>query len=703
MIGALWLSLAVTAANVPESTHFETEVIPVLTKAGCNTGACHGAAAGRGGFHLSLFGADPDADYETIVHALEGRRINLARPEFSLLIRKPTGQLEHGGGTPLDVDGPGINRLLSWIRSGAPRGNTRQLTRFEVHPQRIVCASTPAEVKLQAQASFENGEPIDVIDWTVLTPADPSSVTIDHNHTAHIQGCGQHLVIARFLDRVVPIQILVPYSARQPDDSAFEPANFIDVEIIKTLSDLRLPASPPASDTAWLRRVTIDLIGRLPSPEEIQEFQNDQAAGRRIQVVERLLASEAFADYWAFRFGKLLRMHSLPNETGGLQAYSQWLRHELEVGTGWDVLASQLIMSTGDAHHIGPANFHRMVGDPRAEAELVGTFLAGVQLGCANCHNHPLDRWTQDDYHGLAAVFARVDRGRQVRLQERGEVTNLRTGEPAIPRIPGQEYLEAGGDHRQQVLDWVLDQEHLYFATATTNRLWRAMFGRGLIEPPDDLRVTNPATHPQLLRQLAEDFASHGYQIRHTLKLIALSQTYARSSQALSANAGDDRFYTRAYWRPLEPEVFLDAVVDVTGAPENFGEVSVDRAVAIVDSAASIPALDAIGRCRRANGCAEEAAPAPVLSAQLHLMNGPLLNEKILRPTGRLSQLLAAGKTDAEVISEFYLRAFGRPPDAGELDDWGTRLKSEDVDDRRRRLEDFLWALLNSREFRENH
>jgi hypothetical protein len=344
-----------------------------------------------------------------------------------------------------------------------------------------------------------------------------------------------------------------------------------------------------------------------------------------------------------------------------------------------------------------------MVNDARGQAELVGEFFLGARLGCANCHNHPLDRWTQDDYHGLAAIFARLERGRQVKLAARGEVTNLRTGEPAIPRIPGERDLKSDQQTLSATADWLTSDDNRLFARATVNRLWQAMFGRGLVEPVDDLRETNPPTHPQLLDELARDFARHRYDIRHTLRLIALCTTYSRSGEMLAGNSLDDRFYSRSYRRTLSPEVLADAIADVTGVPNEFkNEPQGTRAVQVVDPLSPAPSLDVLGRCSRAGGCNDRPGGGG-LPAQLHLLNGELLNRKLTDKLGRLQKLLAADAADKTIVTEFYLRGLSREPSRQELESWTERLKSSDPNEHSERCEDFVWSLLNSREFTENH
>jgi hypothetical protein len=698
------LAVAVLAVAPAGPIDFDTDIIPVLTRAGCNAGSCHGAAAGRGGFRLSLLGGDPAADHEIIVHELEGRRVNLARPAESLLLAKPTGRLSHQGGVVLPADGPGAKRLADWIAAGAPRLRSRRLTQLVVSPARVVVEKVGAEVPLKATARFDDAQVADVTAWTIFTAGDPTAVEIDPDTArATVRRRGQHVVTARFLDRVVPLQLTLPLS-NTPVDLAKEPrANFIDDEVLKTLTVLRLPVSPAADDATFLRRVHLDLTGALPDRDEVEAFLADRSADKRAKLVERLLQSDAFVDYWTYRFATLLRIRPLPNENEAALTYHRWLREQVRKGTPLDEVSRALLTATGDSHAHGPANFARLSGDARGQAELVSQVFLGVRMQCANCHNHPLDRWTQDDYHGLAAVFARLERGRVVKVAARGAVTNPRTGEPAVPRIPGVRDLDPNADGRDGFARWLTAPDNPYFAKATVNRLWRALFGRGLVEPADDLRDTNPATHPELLDRLAADFVKHGCDLRHTLRLIALSHTYGRGAITKAANQADDRFYSHAYRRPLEPEVLADAIADVTGVADHYGSEPLGtRAVTLVDPRTPAPSLDILGRCSRQASC-EDAAEGGGLPAKLHQLNGALINRKVAAHDGRLHRLIGVDKSDDEILTEFYLRALGRRPSAAECDFWRQRLAGVGKGERAELLEDIVWSLLNSREFSTNH
>jgi Protein of unknown function (DUF1549)/Protein of unknown function (DUF1553) len=494
----------------------------------------------------------------------------------------------------------------------------------------------------------------------------------------------------------------LPFSDAPVDLSREPRANFIDDEVLKSLGVLRIPVSPRADDATFLRRLRLDLTGRLPTPQEVASFVADTSSDKRAKLIDTLLASEDFAEYWTFKLTSLVRNRPA-GDAAGAKALHTWLRDRVRDRTPFDKIAREVLTGVGDSHAHGPAQFTRLSPDPRAQAELVSQVFLGVRLQCANCHNHPLDRWTQDDYHGLAAVFARLDRGREVKVVARGAVTNPRTGEPAVPRIPGVRFLDATGDGREAFANWLTGPDNPYFAKAIVNRLWRAMFGRGLVEPADDLRDTNPATHPDLLDRLATDFVRHDYDFRHTLRLIARSDTYGRSAETTATNKADDRFYSHAYRRPIEPEVLTDALSDVTGITERYGdEPAGTRAIALVDPGTPSRALDVLGRCSRKDSCESDSAGGG-LPAMLHRLNGELINRKITARDGRLHHMIAAGQSTPTIVAEFYTRALSRAPTDAERRYWQAQSDKVETMDRTAWLEDLVWSLLNSREFTTNH
>lgn len=703
MHALLIMMLAASPDASDPSIDFDTRVIPVLTKAGCNTGACHGAAAGRGGFRLSLYGSDPEFDHRSIAFELEGRRVNLANPDESLLLLKATESINHGGGPRLEFEGSGVKLLHQWIDAGALRASSTSLKKYSVQPRSTVMSGVGETIDLGATAEFSHGEVVNVTKWTVFTPEDPAAVEINsETGTATAIRRGRHIVIARFLDHVVPIEIIVPLSHDMVDLADEPRTNFVDDHILQTLEVLRLPVSPKAGDAAFLRRVTLDLTGRLPTLPEQDEYLSDAKQGKAAKLVDRLLASDEFNEYWTLRFAKLLRIRSQSGDTTAALKYHSWLKRQLDARKPYDQFAREILTASGDSHEVGPASFYRTVAGPREQAEFTSELLMGARLRCANCHNHPLDRWTQDDYHGLAAIFAKVKQGRVIGVTLNGEVTHPRTREAALPRIPGDRFLD-NGDGRTEFADWLTRPENPYFAKAAVNRLWKAMMGRGLVESTDDLRATNPATHPSLLNELADNFVKHRYDLRHTLRTIAFSNAYGRSSRPLTKNRSDDQYYSHAVSTPLDPEVLADAIADVTGVFEEYaGHPSGTRAVSLIDPRIKSETLAILGQCSRETSCESNSESAGGLTRKLHLLNGPLLNRRITAPEGRLAKLIDAGKPADEIVHQFYRLALCRPPSSAEQAFWQEQFQTNSGREKAI-LEDFLWGILTCNEFATNH
>lgn len=680
---------------------FQHDIMPVLTKFGCNSGACHGAAIGRGGFKLSLYGGNSAEDYEAIVRQRSGRRVNLASPTRSLLLAKPIESIAHGGGVRFDSESEAAQLLRRWVAEGARAESKIKLRRLEVRPSRYVFPQIDRDVSLQAIAHYTDGSHRDVTKWVVFQPEDESAVSVSDDK-ATILRKGRHVVVARYLTEVVPIEFVVPVGEAGSRGVPNE-ANWIDGFIVGKLDEMGLPFAGPCSNSQFLRRVRLDLTGRLPSVEEVEAA--SLPGWNRRKYVDQLLDSEEFVDYWTFKLAELLRIRPQVNESEGLEVYLGWLRASVEDDKGYDQIARELLLAAGDSHTDGPANFFRTTKTAKEQTEFVSELFMGSRLRCANCHNHPLDRWTQDDYHGLAAILAKVESGRVIRDKADGKVIHPRTKEFAITKLPGAPRAEQPLD-RADLADWLLDQDNPFFSQAIVNRLWKHMQGRGLVEPVDDFRATNPATHPELLEALAENFASHGYSLRHTLRLIAHSATYAQRSLAADESTQGAMFYAGAGSRSLRPEVLADAMSDVLGMPEKFGDLPLGtRAVELKDPDTPSMTLDVLGRCDRVLSC-ESTGSSGGLSQQLHLLNGPLLNQRLGEPGGRLAQLCAAGMSNEQIVEEFYRRAFCRTPTEQELAFWGGALPDAAVDGAGKvpsELEDFVWSILTCREFVTNH
>ncbi|MFK7734739.1 MAG: DUF1553 domain-containing protein [Pirellulaceae bacterium] len=697
-----------------ERIDFTNDIVPILTKNGCNAGACHGAAIGRGGFKLSLYGGDPRADYESIVRAVYGRRVNLDSPDRSLLLLKPTEYVAHGGGEVFSPDSESAAKLTEWIAEGAANTSTRSLLRVEVLPRKHVAAGVGATTQLRTIAFYPDGSKRDVTRWTVFTADDPAAVEIrsakqtdsqpSTGYEARLLRRGRHIVVARFLNEVVPIELIAPLSD-EPLNLADQPRyNFVDELIYETLTTLGTTPSPLADDTTFLRRVYLDLTGRLPSLDDVSEKlgppKRSSSRLDRADLVDELLSTDEFTEYWTFQLAKLLRIRPIQNDDQGAETYHSWLAEQVRQDRSYQLLARDLLLATGDSHAVGPASFYRTGRGAGEQAEFVSELFMGSRLRCANCHNHPLDRWTQDDYHGLAAIFAKLEQGQIVREKPGGITIHPRTREPAIPKLPGVA-LEEEVD-RRNLSDWLTDEENPYFAKAIVNRLWKQMMGRGLVEPVDDFRSTNPATHPKLLNELARDFVNHGYRIRHTIKVIATSAAYSRSAVPTADNNDDNQFYSHFICRPLPPEVLADAISDVLGAFEQYGDLPLGtRAISLVSPNTPSDTLDVLGRCGREESCEDAAVTSGGLSHKLHLFNGALLNARILANESRLSKMLADDRLPMNMIEEFTEIALSRKLARDEKQFWISQLKKSD--DKTALMSDYVWALLSSDEFTTNH
>ncbi|HIM31612.1 MAG TPA: DUF1553 domain-containing protein [Planctomycetes bacterium] len=705
----LLMFTSIGRAEERELVDFENDLIPVLTKMGCNAGQCHGSAIGRGEFKLSLYGGAPEADYQEIVRKFAGRRVNLSKADESLIVLKPTARVKHGGRMVFDDDDDSAQLLLKWIEQGAKYVKHRQLKRVEVSPEKFTATKVGNTAQLKVVAHYDDGSTRNVTDWTQFAAEDASAVDVNTDSaTAKVMRRGRHIVVARYLSEVIPIEFVVPMTDAVVELSSEPRNNFVDEEVLKSLSDLRLPVSPFAGDETFLRRITLDLTGRLPEykPESQSSGLNREA------IIDQLFASEEFVDFYTLKLAKLLRIQSkgdkntLETKPEAARGFHDWIAEQLRRGVGYDQIARDILTASGDTVQYGPAAFFIAVEDARLQTEFATEVFMGSRMKCANCHNHPLDKWTQDDFHGLAAIFSKLTRSQVIRLNPIGKNNHPNTGDPALMKIPGENFLPADTkDGRDAFADWLTAHGNPYFAKAMVNRLWKSLMGRGLVEPVDDFRSTNPATHPALLNRLAEDFIEHGYDIRRTLKVIAMSSTYARRSNPVIGNEADDRFYSHMVQKPMEPEVLADAISDVLGVASKYGNEQLGtRAVQLPDGAIRSDALDILGRCNRSNSCDGAPSPTGPLAQKLHLFNGELLNSRVGATGGRLDHLIKAEKTPMEIVQELYQVALNRLPNEKEVeflsqlfDDKKLSAQQRDV------LEDFVWSIVTCKEFVTNH
>jgi hypothetical protein len=691
-----------TAQHVHGTLDFSTRVLPVLTKLGCNSGTCHGAAVGQGGFKLSLLGYDPQADYESILRQYEGRRVNLAAPDESLLIRKPTMQTPHGGGLRFAHGSAPHQILRSWIAAGAPFGSERRhIVRIEVSPTDRLLPTPGQTQQLRVTALYSLGAPEDVTGLALYSSNDDAVATVTPAGKVTVHERGLTAVMVRYLGQVAAVRI----------GSRFSPANvsvpvttnFIDRPLFAELSRLGLPPSPLAGDAEFLRRVFLDLTGTLPAPAEVRGFLREPPGPKKRQrVIEELLGRPEFVDLWTLRLADTLLINSKRMGEGPARAYQAWLREQVARNTPFDQVVRTLLTAQGDLVQNGAANFSRVATDPRDVGEFVSRTLLGVRVQCARCHHHPFDHWTQDDYYGLAAFFTQArDDGSRLVVGKGGEVQDPRTGRDVPPRfLDGRGAPAAIGDRRAALAAWLTSPRQRMLATATVNRVWKHLMGRGIIEPVDDVRVTNPPSQPALLQVLADDFVASHYDMRHMIRSIVSSRAYQLSSRTNRVNRRDERFFSHAYVKPLAAQVLADAIAQATGVPEQFPDQPAGtRATQLTDAQVPSYTLDVLGRCRRETSCDTPAQYGGGLPQALDLINGPAVNGKLRG--GVVDRLLSEGRETGTVIEELYLRTLNRFPVARERSYWQKLLTAGS--ERRQGVEDLLWALLNSREFSFNH
>lgn len=702
---ALWLLGASLVVADAAPVDFDTDIVPILTRHGCNAGACHGAAVGRGGFRLSLYGSNPAIDHEQIAFDLEGRRVNSTRPDSSLLFLKATESINHGGGPRFDIDGEASQILLEWIRSGAARSTLRSLESFELRPASVRGATPGSTTQLRAVARFSDGTEQDVTQWTVFTSNDASSVSVDRSGDQAVRlkvhRRGLHSITARYLNRVLPIEVLVPLTDRVHAEPRASVTGFVDRHIQERLRTMGLKQGSRCDDATFLRRASIRLTGRLPDPAAIRSFIGNGADDRRIRLIDQLIDESSFVEYWTFWLSGLLRIRTQPQDHTATRTYHAWLKDQIAADRPFDELVRELVNGAGDTHLEGPPNFFLTTQNARLQTEFVSEALMGVRLRCANCHDHPLDRWKQDDYHGLAAIFAKVRRGRVVSASSTGEVTHPRTGEAAIRQIPGGRRLTEDVDGRREFGEWLTSSENDWFDRAIVNRLWKAVMGKGLVEPVDDLRDTNPASHPELLEELATDFRKHNRNLRHTLRVICSSDTFQLEPTLSRKGKGRTQFYAAFPATSLSAEVLADAISDVTGVSESYGDEQIGvRAVNLFARNLKSDSLDVLGRCTAAESCDDSDSGQGRLSKSLHLINGKLINKRLEDDDGRLRRLLTKQISNQALVEEFYLRSLCRLPENDEVKFWIKQLAAGESEESRRKIaEDFVWALVTSREF----
>ena len=714
-LGELTATIPILVRNLgmPRPVSFRHDVEPVLMKAGCSSGACHGNSRGQEGFRLSLFGYDPAMDYTNLTREIGARRIDPANPLHSLMLAKPLTGVSHGGGKRFDEDSTLHTVLADWIKAGARNDapDLPALTGIDLFPGECVVATDGGKQQLIVRARFADGSDRDVTRLAVFTSLNDVVAEVTSDGLITPREPGEAFIMARFGSYAAVTQFIVIRDQPFTWPSDVQPRGYIDEAVHAKLRKLRILPSAVCDDYVFLRRVYFDIIALPPTVEEYNRFMTDPTPDKRAHLIDALLARPEFPEVWAAKWAELLRIESEKLNTKGVQLYSAWLRDAIQRDVPLDEIVRQLLTAEGGNFHNPAANFFLVETEPNLVAENVAQVFTGIRIQCAQCHNHPFDRWTQDDYYSFAAFFAQIGRKQAEDPREKiifnsrsGEVKHLRGGRVMQPKFLGgaAPAIQPGQDRRAVLADWLTAPDNPWFARNIANRIWAHFMGRGMVEPTDDVRISNPPSHPQLLETLGRRFVETGYDIRAIVRDICNSRTYQLATATNDTNAGDQRNFSHAMIRRLSAEQLLDAVSQVTGVPEKFAGLPLGaRAMQVADAKSGSYFLTTFGRPPRVSPCTCERRNEATLSQALHLINGDTIWSKLRNGNGRLNKLLEAGTPPQQIIEQSYIATLSRPPTDTERHTALTYIAA--AENPREGLEDILWALLNSQEFVFNH
>ncbi len=708
-------TIAVRAAGGSRDLSFVKDIVPIFTKFGCAGSNCHGSIRGKAGFKLSLFGYEPSLDYEAIVKSSDGRRVNLDKPAESLILKKPTFQIPHGGGVRFEKDSLPYNGILEWLRAGAKydSAGSPRLATLSVYPAERWMVGLGTTQQLVVTGRYTDGTIEDLTDKVQFTSNDEAIVDVTRSGMVKTVAAGESTVMVRTLGQAIAARIFVVKSPPGPDYPAIQANNYIDRFVFEKLRRTNVLPSGPASDAHFLRRVYLDVLGVLPTPEEATAYLDSGDPAKRAKLIDQLLDRPERADDWATYFADLFRLGFNESRDKGAKIFYDWIRQAMLDDKPYDKMVAELLVSQGNLFYEPKANFYFVSRklDPGDVATHVSQAFLGIRVECARCHNHPWEKWTQDDFYGFAAFFSRLDTKfvhagseSNVYLKDAGEVIHPKTKQRVLPKyMDGPTQAEAQGeDIRQSLARWVTSPKNPFFARTIANRIWRKYFGRGIVEPVDDFRVTNPPSHPELLDAMAADFVAHGFSIKQLERTILNSRAYQLSSLPNDSNRHDAINYSRYYLRRMSAEELMDAIVQVTGAEEKFtGWAPGTRAMQIPHGSPSY-LLTAFGRVADRE-FAQDRKEDPSITQVLHMMNSDSLNEKIEAPQGRLAKWLATpGLNDTAIVDQLFLTTLARHATPSERD----AIAKDNADPKTARaqaFQDVLWTLLNSKEFIYNH
>jgi hypothetical protein len=707
----------------PSPISFRNQLVAALNVGGCNAGACHGTPSGKGGFRLSLRGYDPSADYLQLTRDVLGRRTDRNDAEASLIMNKALGRVSHEGGQRFLPNSIPAHTMRTWLTEGLQDDppNLATLKHIDVLPGARVLNAPGKWQQLAVVAQFTDGSSRDVTRLTVFSSSDDAVAKVNTDGLVEFGQSGEVAILCRYLDQLQAVRLM--YLEPKKDFVWANPpeTNFVDKHIFAKLKMLSIQPSDVCTDQEFIRRAYLDLCAILPKPEEVKAFLADQNKDKRAKLIDTLLNKPEYADFWTLKWSDVLRSNRKTIQMKGIHVYQQWLKGHISSNTGFDQIVSELVTASGSTFANPPANFYRIARDPQNLAETTAQLFFGIRMQCCKCHNHPFERWTQDDYYSLAAFFARVKQkkdnleggndpnnkgaGAEVVYTDRaGEVTQPRTNKTMPPKFLGGAVptVPPGADRREVLATWLTGAENPFFPKSVVNRIWFHLNGKGIVDPVDDFRDSNPSANDELLDALAKDFVAHKFDVKHTIRTIMNSRTYQLSAQSNDFNRDDGKYFSHAVTKLLPAEPLLDAICASTEIPEKFaGLPPGTRAVQLPDGEVNHVFLKTFGQPGRELACECEREGDSNLAQALQLINGPTINDKMRAPNNRIGRMIAKKATDLELLEELYLATLSRPPQEGEV-----RAALDHVNkgmDKRKAWEDVQWALLNSKEFLFRH
>jgi hypothetical protein len=703
--------VVVKDATADRPISFHLDIMPIFMRSGCNTGSCHGAARGKDGFRLSLFGFDPQGDYYRITREIGVRRINLASPKDSLLVEKSIGAVPHTGGKRFAADSEYNATLLRWLEAGAPADaqTPPKVVAVDVYPPAAVIEGEGSTQQFIARARYADGTDRDITSLATFMTNNDNSAPITADGLVTAAARGEAFIMARYETHTVGVQVLVQPKGLQYTAPPVT-GNYIDQLVGEKLKKIRVLPSGLCSDEQFLRRVTLDITGQTPTEEEYLAFMAEADPAKRAKLIDRLLERKEFTEIWAMKWAELLMIKTTNQvSTKATYQYYTWLTERIAANVPLDQMVRELLSATGGTFSNAATNYYQIERDTLKTAENVAQVFLGIRTQCAQCHNHPFDRWTMDDYYSFAAFFSQIGRKQAEDYREQiifnrggGDVRHPVGGRVMAPKFLGGAEPDVKGKDRREVLaNWLTSAENPMFSRSVANRVWAHFFGTGIVEPVDDIRVSNPPSNPALFNTLGDKLVEYKYDFKQLVRDICNSHAYQRSTERNDSNMADERNFAHANVRRIPAEQMLDCICQVTNAHDKFRGLPLGaRAVQIADGQVSTYFLTTFGRAKRETVCACEAKTDPTLSQALHMLNGSTVHGKISRG-GLVKSLLAEKKPPEQIIESLYIRSLSRKPTPEEMENLMAVVKQ--AENPQAGLEDVFWAVLNSREFVFNH